>query len=209
MSFLSRSEINIYARVVVFGMALFALFYWYTTALGTPGVLNKSSANTSIVLIGLSMWLSSLSYFFNRFDSFIKYRKHLGLIGFAFGVTHFVLSFSAFKRLLVSATWESNAVIAPLTGLLALAIFTLMALISNRTSMTKLGVLTWRGILRTGYIAVLFVFIHTVMLKSARWATWYEGGMMTPPSSSLIVTVFMTVVLLMRLAMWWQLRSKK
>ena len=200
MSFLSKAEAVIYTKVLVFGLALFGLFYFYTTKMGIPNVLNKSVADTSIVLIGLSFWISSLSYFFTIFDTLIKYRKHIGLIGFAFGVVHFILSFQALKGL-------PNP--APLTGVLAIIIFTIMALISNRALMMKIGVARWRLLLRCGYAAVLLILAHVVFLKYARWLTWYNGGLKTLPSSSIIISLFIAVVVVMRLAMWLRIQMKK
>jgi DMSO/TMAO reductase YedYZ heme-binding membrane subunit len=199
---MSKTEASIYAKVLAFGLVIFGGLYAYTSWMGTPNVMNKSVADASIVLIGLSMWLSSLSYFLNIFDPLIKYRKHLGLIGFAFGVVHIGLSFSALLRLFDPVVWQQGAMWPALTGLLATIIFTIMTLISNRLMMTKLGVMLWRGILRMGYIAVALVSAHVILLKSARWMTWFEGGMNTLPSTSLMVTVFMAVVILMRLVMW-------
>ncbi len=201
----SKSELGIYGRVVFVSLVLYGALYAYTSYMGIPNVMNKSVADASIVLIGLSMWLSSLSYFFTIFDPLIKYRKHLGLVGFAYGVTHIILSFSALQLLFDIKTWQTGTMWPALTGLLATVIFSVMTLISNRLMMTKLGVVLWRQILRLGYIAMIFVVAHVVLLKYARWATW-ASELQSPPSTSLMVTVFSLVVILMRLLMEWRIR---
>lgn len=202
------SELQLYFRVSILGLVLFGMFYAYTSWLKIPGVLNKSVADTSVFLIGWSMLLSALCYFWDFADTKIIYRKHLGLLGFAFGVIHWLLSWGAFQRLFQSATWEGTSYIAPLTGTLALAIFAVMAIISNKYSAMSLGGKTWRAILRTGYIALVLVLIHVFALKSARWLTWYEEGMNTPPSASLLVTIFILIVLLMRVALFFALKMR-
>ena len=80
------SELKLYIRTSFFGLVVFAIIYGYISWLQIPGVLNKSVADTAVVLIGLSMILSGVSYFWKSFASKIVYRKHLGLIGFAFAV---------------------------------------------------------------------------------------------------------------------------
>lgn len=202
------SEKSLYLKTTVFSLAIFGLFYAYTSWLAIPGVLNKSVADASIFLMGLSMLLSGICYFWNVFDPLIRYRKHLGLIGFAFGVVHIVLSFSTLQNLLKVETWEKGAMWPAFTGLLATVIFTVMALISNSRMAMLLGGKWWRYLLRTGYVAVILVWLHVVLLKSARWITWYEGGMKTLPSLSLLISIFMVIVIVMRIALWIALKRK-
>lgn len=203
------SELMLYLKVLIFSALLYGGAYAYTSWLKVPNIINKTTADVSIILIGLSMWLTSLGYYFNVFDTFIRYRKHLGLVGFAYGVAHILLSFSALQNLFRAETWENGLMWPALNGLLATVIFTIMTLISNTFMAKTLGGKLWRQILRTGYIAVIFVWFHVVLLKSARWITWYEAGMQTPPAMSLIVTIFMTIVVLMRIALWWSLRRQR
>ncbi len=202
------SGTSLYLRVMLFSIVVFGAGYAYTAWLGTPSVLNKTAADTSIIVMGLSMLLSSICYFWNSFDSLIRYRKHLGLVGFAFACAHMVLSFPAFQALFRPEVWQKGLMWPALTGTLAMVIFTVMALVSNTKMAMLLGGKTWRRILRTGYVAVLFVLAHVVILKSARWITWYENGMQTAPALSLLVSGFMVVVILMRIALWLATRNK-
>lgn len=204
---ISPSELSVYLRTLLFGLFVFGACYLYTIYLKIPSPLNKSAADTSIILIGFSMWLSSLSYFFNIFDTKITYRKQLGLIGFAFGIMHIALSFSLLKTLLSLSTWQHGALWAPLTGLGAALIFTLMTFISRRSAMIQIGILRWRMMLRSGYIAMLLVWLHIVILKSPRWITWFTGGMKTLPSLSLVDSGFILVVICMRILMWWRIKQ--
>lgn len=203
------SEATLYWRVLFFGLVLFGLFYAYTVWMGIPSALNKAVADTSIILIGLSMLLSSLCYFWNFVDTKIIYRKHLGLIGYAFGLVHIGLSFSMFLRLFSAEAWLENPIWPAITAFVATVIFTIMALVSNTFSAKMLGGKVWRAILRTGYVAIALIWLHVYLLKSARWLTWWADGMQRPPSLSLLVTIFMTLVILMRIALWWSLRRKK
>ncbi len=203
------SETQKYIHVLILGLFVFAGIYGYLVWQKMPNLLNKAVADTSIILIGLSFLLSSICYFWNFLDFSIVYRKHLGLLGFAFGVVHTGLSFSALQRLFLFSTWQKGMQWPALAGTLALVIFSIMALISNTYAATKLGGVLWRKVLRTGYVAVILIWIHVYLLKSMRWIQWIQGGFKAPPSTSFIVILFMTIVLGMRLALWWSLLKKK
>jgi DMSO/TMAO reductase YedYZ heme-binding membrane subunit len=204
-SFSTMRELGFYIKTGIFGLIIFATCYAYLRWMNIPGEMNKSAADTAVILMGSSMILSSICYFWNFLDWAIVYRKYLGLIGFAFGLTHLFLSWNVFLSLFSQSTWEKGAMWPALAGAVALGIFAIMALISNAFAARHLGGKIWRYILRAGYLAIIFVWFHVVLLKSARWITWYQGGMKTPPSLSLIVAIFMLIVLLMRLLLWWRL----
>ena len=198
-----------YLRTIIFSLFIFASTYFYINSLKIPNALNKATADTSIVLIGLSMLLTSLCYFWDFVDTKIIYRKYLGIVGYLFGVIHIVLSFSAFQSLFIPETWQKGIPWPVFTGAIALAIFTIMALISNKYAAYTLGGVIWRKILRLGYLAVALVWIHVFLLKSSRLITWYQAGMKTPPSASLLVLIFMAIVILMRILLWSSLLKKK
>lgn len=202
-------ELKFYSISGVIGAVVFAFCYGYLKWLGIPGELNKAAADTAIILIAFSMLQSSLSYYFNFMDHAIIYRKYFGLIGFAFAIAHLILSWGALANLFNLETWMQGRMLPILTGTLAFLIFTIMAVISNTYFTKLLGSEAWRRLLRVGYLAIVFVLSHVVLLKSARWIMWFEGGMKTAPSLSLLVSVFMVVVVVLRLCMWWSLRRGK
>lgn len=200
-------ELPFYLKSGIFGSLVFALSYAYMGWLNIPGQLNKSMADTAIILMGFSMLLSSVCYFWNFLDWAIIYRKYLGLIGFAFALAHIALSWTPFMSLFTINTWQQGKMWPLFMGAVALGIFCIMAFVSSSFIARKLGFVTWKRILRTGYGAVILVWFHVVLLKSARWVTWYQGGMRTPPSLSLLVSMFMIVVIIMRIFLWWSLRK--
>lgn len=196
-------------RAGFFSLALFLGVFWYIEITTPFGTLNKAAADTAVILMGLSMLLSSLCYFWNFVDTKIVYRKHLGLAGFAFAVVHLLLSWSAFTNMLKLETWAAGKAYPAFAGTLGFLIFTVMALISNNYSATTLGGRVWRGILRLGYPALLLVAIHVILLKHSRWQTWAAEGFKTLPSMSLLMTMFIIVVLAMRVALELSLRKQR
>lgn len=197
-----------YLHTTIFGAVVFVAFYLYLTWLDIPSPVNKAVADAGIFLMGWSMLLSGVCYFWNTLDKMISYRKYLGLVGFAFATAHLVLSWSAFLNLFSIQTWQNGRMLAPFAGTVAFVIFTIMALISNTTMAKKLGGKVWKSILRTGYIAVIFVAVHVIALRFGRWTSWVQEGFPTPPSLSLVISLFIVIVLGMRVALWIALKRK-
>lgn len=204
-----ESDFQRYVKVVLLSLAVFGIFYGYLDWLEIPGTLNKAVADTSVVFICFSMLLSAICYFWNFADTKIVYRKHLGLIGFAYVVVHMLLSFSALKKLTELTAWQSGAAFPVATATVATLIFTVMTLISNNYAARELGGIWWRNILRTGYLALLFGLAHVALLKMTRWVDWFNSGMQRPPALSLVVSILIIITLLARLFLEISLRRKK
>lgn len=202
-------ERHLWWRAGFFSLFLFMLVFWYINATTPYSPLNKAVADTAVLLIGLSMLLSSLCYFWNFVDTKIVYRKHLGLAGFAFAGAHLLLSWAPFLSLFKTDTWGSSRLYPVLAGTTAMVIFVVMALVSNQYSATALGGKIWRTILRLGYPALLLVALHVTLLKYARWVTWAEEGFTSLPSMSLLMTAFIVIVLVMRMALEVSLRRQR
>lgn len=205
----TETDFNRYINVLTLGLVIFGIFYLYLFWQGSLNILNKAIADTSVILIGLSMLLTAICYFWDFADTKIIYRKHLGLIGFAFAVVHLLLSKQAFLKLLDYASWQNGAVKPVVAGLTATIIFTIMALISNNVATKQIGGIGWRRILRTGYFALFFVLAHVAFLKGKYWFNWWQGGAQQPPALSLVVTLFIVVVLVSRILLWLSLLLKK
>lgn len=203
------TETQLYLKTLFFSFLIFGLTYFYLDSQDARNILNKTVADTSVILISSSMLLSSLCYFWNFVDTKIIYRKHLGLIGFAYLLIHIYLSLTSFLSLFKPTIWLHGTYWPLLTGFIALLIFTMMALISNKYSAIKLGGYGWRLLLRSGYIAVALTWIHVFLLKSSRIISWYAEGAKTTPPSSLFLLIFMSIVIIMRVLLWLSILKKK
>lgn len=205
----TTSEWMMYIQTIILGGIIAFASHSYISWLKIPNPLNKSIADTSIYLIGLSMALASVCYFWNVFDRFITYRKQLGIVGLGFGLVHIYLSSSALQKLFSPTVWQQGIPWGPFTGALATLIFLVMAFVSPGIVAQKIGGKAWRTILRMGHIAVALIWLHVYFLKFGYIAKWYAGGMKTLPSSSLLVLIFMSLVIVLRLALWIALAKKK
>lgn len=204
-----KSEWMLFFESGLFGLVAFLIFFFYTNSLGIPSAVNKAVADASVILIGLSMLLSSVCYFWDFADKLIIYRKHLGLAGFTMVIVHIVLSWSVFAKLFALSFWLQPTARAAVAGALATAIFSMMAFISNKHAAYEMGGVWWRRFLRFGYPGLFLVLLHVLFLKLARWVAWAQAGFEKPPAISLLVSLFILIVIGMRLALWWALLQKK
>lgn len=169
---------------------------------------NRSFADAGTILICLSFALSGICYFWNFLDSKIKYRRELGLQGFYMVMTHSILSFFFSSRTKWYEYFGEDQRTAFLFALGSLALFTAMALISNKLAIQKLGGKTWRFILRTGYVAVIFGLIHAVLKAYDDWIEYIDMPRGLPPFS-IYVGLAGAATLLLRLYLHISLLKKK
>lgn len=172
--------------------------------------LNQAFAATGMILIGLSFALSALCHFWDIFDSKIIYRKHLGLLGFAFVLAHiFIILFPLSTNFPFPSYFLTSDQITPfISAVLALLIFMMMAAISNRFAIDELGGAHWRMLLRTGYIAYFLALVHIGFSTYNFWLRWFSTFTPYLPPLSLLVFVFGVLVLILRIALWFSTRTK-
>lgn len=216
-------------RTIWFSAGIFLVTFGYLviTETGSTAALgNKALAETAMLLIGCSFALSGLCYFFDVFDTKIIYRKHLGLVGFAFALAHGGLSLfyylghapagsdgsGAFELehvwqypgFTLSNLWAFTAALA------AMLIFLMMAAISNAYALHELGGRRWRFLLRIGYLAYFLAVIHFSIKNIPAWiAALGRSPEPSLPPLNFIIFCFAFFVFGLRLALWWVLRIQE
>lgn len=155
---------------------------------------SKVIAGTSGFLLAYSLSLSTLGYYFNFLDSKVIYRKYLGLMGYYFALLYSVmLLFVSPDRYFYGFFenfWSADFVL----GLTAMAIFTVMAFISNNQALKLLGPGRWRAILRLGYLAFFLLVLRAIILEGDLWHAWIRGGEGLPPVRLVLSVVAMFVI---------------
>lgn len=191
-------------------LAFIAGYYFMLNPRINSRILNKSVADVSIILIGLSLVLSSICYFWDFADKFIVYRKHLGVIGFWYAFLHGILSLvpERFSPFLVYYLNE-NRINAFLPAAVSLVLFAVMTVISNRYSIQKIGPKRWKFIMRIGFLAYGLGIIHFFLKTSSSWSAWFFGQDTMFPPFSLISFLFAVTVLILRTALWVKTSHKK
>lgn len=214
-----RLDSLLWIDIIIFSLfVLLAVVLYLFWAEGYFGIntFNKSLANTSVILMSMSFALSGLTYFWDFVDTKIVYRKHLGVIGFAYGFVHGGISLGFYLYdyfindvLLVGSDFNFGTVwtywglpvsnwVAFISALIAIVYFALMASISNKYGPMVLGGLRWRKVLRYGYFAMFLIFLHESIKNFSEWESWYSsiflGGTLLPPlsliSGVMLISIF-------------------
>ncbi len=156
--------------------------------------LSKTLAGTAGVLIAASFALSGFSYYFDFLDTKLGYRKYLGLIGFYFAVLYSLFLIGLYPELYGWGLWSRLTEPEVLLGLAAMAILSLMAIISNQRLMVLLGPNLWRQILRFGYLAMIFLVTRAYLLEGDLWHTWLINMNGLPPGRLVLSIICLAVI---------------
>jgi len=200
------TENRLFGETVIYSvLVLFVItgYYLATTPELSIRIANRILADLSFIMMGLSLMLSSLCYFWNFADKYIIYRKHLGLVGFGYLTLHAAISLLASpytpfaEYYLVDARIMSFAAAAG-----ASIIFIIMALISNRFSIQTIGPKRWKTIMHLGFIAYVLALYHFAVKGLPFWTLWFSGKGNAFPSFGLITFLFGVTVLILRGVLW-------
>ncbi|MCA9380217.1 hypothetical protein KC675_03495 [Candidatus Dojkabacteria bacterium] len=215
--------LKFWLNTISFGGLVFLFVCYYYFFQGdnfSLQLINKATASTAIILMGLSFALSGLGYYWDFADRKVPYRKYLGLVGYFFVLWHglnslyyYFLANTGLEKFILHKDWivfnfTIDNRIPFILGAASLVIFTLMALISNNYATKKLGGVRWRKLLRVGYIALLFALVHFTVKNLEIWINWFKGGANTLPQMSSLLALYIALILLLRIALQISLARK-
>lgn len=175
------------------------IYVWISRGRVTLLEISNVVAATAGILIGLSLGLSGLCYFFNVFDRFIIFRKYLGLTGYFLALFYSFLLLSLNPEHYFFGFW--NNLLSPdfILGLGAMTILTMMALISTRAAIVALG-RYWRPLMRLGYLAYFLLVLRAIVLEYGIWLDWLNSLDSLPPPR-LLLSLFAVGVITLRIAL--------
>jgi len=181
--------------------SLFVVYvYFLDGSLSTLLSWSKVVAGTSAMVLGISLSLGSMGYYFDFLDKQVLYRKYLGLVGFWLALFYSVMLLFVNPNRYFFGFFDNLGSADFVFGLAAMAIFTMMALISNVPMMKWLGPERWRSLLSLGYVAYALLVIRAIFIEGEAWMLWWQ----TPDSglapARLVISVFAVAVLLLRLS---------
>lgn len=185
-------QTRLWQEVGVLSVAIatfWAILVWPLLAFDQAVFAGSILAGTSGILLAMSFSLSSFSYYFDFADDKVVYRKQLGLMGYFFALGYTVLTVINNPSLYIAAFPENLLTLEVGFGALAMAILTLMALISNRAAVQWLGGKLWKNILGLGYIAYALLVIRALFLDALLWDEWLATG-----GATFTVRMFLTVL---------------
>lgn len=200
----------LYVLLIVFFITLSYTFLRYNVVRSVPFenfplyILNKSVALTATIMIGLSFILGPLVRFWPKtFESSLALRKYLGLLGFGTASFHALMSLILYspsyypKFFLKSGKMNLIGESSMLFGILAFAVFAVIAITSLPSVEQSLNEASWKRIQRLGYLAYFFVLLHVFIMGFSGWFK-PEGWQYGLASISLISALVIILVLLMR-----------
>jgi len=199
-------EARLWGETIVYSIIIMIIvtgYYVVTNASFSQRILNRAVGDVALLLIGLSLILSSVCYFWNFADKYIIYRKHLGLVGTGYMILHIIFSvlFSSYAPF-PGYYLEDKRIASFIAALIATIIFVSMAMISNRYAIREIEASRWRKLMRIGYIAFPLVLFHFGAKGMPYWLPWLTGQSESLfPAFGLIVFLFGLTVILLRIAL--------
>lgn len=168
-------------------------------------ITNKAFATTSVFLIGLSFGLGPLAKFWpEMFKKHVYLRKYFGLFGFGIAALHAFTTLLMFTPKYYPKLFDKEAVLtgqgelSMFFGILALFVFSGVAVTSLPSIEEKMDKKQWLFVQRIGYGAYFFVMLHLVFMSFRGWLnpkTW-PGGLLP---ISLISFLIILLVFLIRI----------
>ena len=162
-------------------------------------IFNKAAALAAVVLIGIS-------YLFGRFSLFGAktpeqkhyFAKRFGLAGFGLAAVHGMISLILFNPAYYPKFFEATGKLnltgelSMLFGILAFAVFAIVAITSLPDVHKSLGQKAWLSMQKEGYLALVLVLLHVLVMGFSGWLTpkdW-PGGLLPISLIAFIVLVF-------------------
>ena len=170
---------------------------FYLGALKPGGFLGAIAA-TGGVMIGLSLFMTPVSHWILSARRFVKYRKALGIIGYAYAMVYTCAELAVFPERYFDDF--PSRLLSPenLLGIIALTGLTLMTLLSNGKAIRLLGFRRWKQVMRIGYPAFTLLAVRAMMLEGETWLGWITAPDGLPPPR-LILSIFAMTVIATRL----------
>jgi DMSO/TMAO reductase YedYZ heme-binding membrane subunit len=165
-------------------------------------VSNKAIALGSVVFISISYLLGSFHHFFPRLlSNKLSLRKHFGLLGFTLACVHSLISLiilrpDYYRRFFLGETLNLTGELTLLFGVLALIIFSIVAITSLPSVFENMEYHRWKSIQRKGYLAFFLVMLHVFTLGMSGWlkSEDWPGGLL--PISLIAFIIIFNVLLI-------------
>ena len=170
-------------------------------------VPNKVIANAGMIILAFTFLIGSIVRYFDRFDTWLGYRKEIGVVGAFLALSHGTISYfylpqSNPNEYIDFTSLEFGA------GLLGALLLFFLFIISFKKAIDLIGASRWWFLQRWGLrLVIAFTLVHIYALKWNGWVKWLTHGavpskeLVAPwlPGASLLATLFITWVVIVRL----------
>lgn len=170
-------------------------------------VPNKVIANVGVLILALSFLFGPIVRYFNRFDTWLGYRKEIGIVGAFLAIFHGIISYFFLPQKYPSEYIDFTSLEFS-AGLIGVSILFFLFIISFKKAIDLIGASRWWFLQRFGLrLAVAFTLIHVYALKWNGWIKWLTEGALSSkeltvawlPGVSLLTALFITWVVIVRL----------
>ena len=189
--------------VVSFAMclALFVFMLEYHRWRAKPYSLftaNKAMAITSVVSIAFALSLGPVYRLTAKFRSFLRMRRPLGITGVATAILHVLLTLCFIPKFNF-AYYEAHSG-EVIVGMVAFAGFLVLMVTSFRWALERLGRMKWKTLQKFGYVLLILVLLHAIILtgKVWNWPKWFSQMKEPVPPGSFAIFVLCLPALLLR-----------
>ena len=206
---MNKEQIRQYSVAAIFGLVLFILLSGYLflrRGYFDLYIINKVLAGASLIILAVVILIGPLSRLYDRFDSWIIYRKELGIVAFLLVLAHGVISFF-FLSDRFSITYFMNYLVTFILGFTSVFVLGYLFILSFERIINFLDRKKWWLVQSWGVrIAGILAFLHVFLLKYPGWVNWYiKGGspeLARPylPPASIIAFAFAFFVVFVRLS---------
>lgn len=169
---------------------------------------NKALAGTAMALLALTFLIGPIVRYFDRYDTWLSYRKEIGIVAGFLAVLHGIVSYTLLP-IKFPQVWIDFTATEFLAGLVGVIVLIILFVLSWKSVILLVTGGPWWFLQRWGLrIAVIATLIHVYVMKWSSWATWFTrgGGQPTPelaipalPALGLLITLFITWVVVIRL----------
>jgi DMSO/TMAO reductase YedYZ heme-binding membrane subunit len=145
-------------------IAIFSWYYFIQLAFPvTLGFVNAVVAFSATIMIALSYLWGPLARFIPVVQDKVWWRKWFGLYGFGLAALH---SLIAIVNLLSVTREITLADVGSLAfAAMGFVLFTLIATTSTHEWQKHLGLNNWKSLQRLGYLGLIFIFAHILLLE--------------------------------------------
>ncbi|MBP9728154.1 MAG: ferric reductase-like transmembrane domain-containing protein [Candidatus Moranbacteria bacterium] len=198
------------------GLAIIFSLYLFTrqgylldapASIDTLAMPNKILASVAMTLLAFTLLIGPLTRFFDRFDTWLGYRKEIGIVAGFLAVLHGLVSYYLLP-LTFPKEWIEWSTPQFGAGLIGAIILTALFAISFRKAIMALTASRWWFLQRFGlHVAIVATLAHVYIMKWDSWVLWFnESGPSTPetiapwlPGLAILTTLFITWVVIVRL----------
>jgi len=197
-------------------LTLFLGFYLYFQRgfmFSTPSgvdffyIQNKVIANAGVIVLAFSFLFGPIVRYFDRFDTWLGYRKEIGIVGAFMAFSHGIISYFFLPQKYPNEYIDFTSLEFS-AGLIGIFLLLFLFIISFKKAIVLIGAGRWWFLQRFGLrLTIAFTLIHVYALKWNSWARWAGGntlpskGLLAPwlPEASLLVMLFVSWVTIVRL----------